>query len=70
MLKILATLPLAHQPGTVWRYSMAHDVLGYLISIIADTPFDSFLEGCWGQQERSDGAALWRHISGSTNRRN
>ena len=40
----LAKLPLAHQPGTVWRYSMAHDLLGYLITVLADMPFDTFLE--------------------------
>jgi CubicO group peptidase (beta-lactamase class C family) len=40
----LTKLPLAHQPGTHWRYSLAHDVVGYLISVIADKPFDVFLQ--------------------------
>lgn len=42
--RALSRLPLAHQPGTVWRYSMAHDVLGYLIALLSDMPFDTFLE--------------------------
>ncbi len=44
MIKRLAELPLAHHPGTAWRYSMATDVVGYLVSLIADMPFDTFLE--------------------------
>jgi len=40
----LAKLPLAHQPGRRWRYSLAHDVIAHLISVIADMPFDVFLE--------------------------
>jgi len=44
MIRKLARLPLAHQPGDRWRYSLAHDVIGYLISVIADVPFDLFLQ--------------------------
>jgi CubicO group peptidase (beta-lactamase class C family) len=44
MVRRLAELPLAHQPGTAWRYSLAYDVIGYLISVIADMPFDVFLQ--------------------------
>jgi CubicO group peptidase (beta-lactamase class C family) len=36
-------LPLAAQPGTTWHYSLAHDVLGYLIELISGKPFDAFL---------------------------
>ena len=36
-------LPLAHQPGHVWRYSVAHDVLAHLVATIADMPFATFL---------------------------
>jgi len=43
MVTRLASLPLVHQPGTVWRYSVAHDVLGHLISVVAGMPFDQFL---------------------------
>jgi CubicO group peptidase (beta-lactamase class C family) len=40
----LAQLPLLFQPGTNWRYSMATDVLGYLVQTIANMPFADFLE--------------------------
>jgi CubicO group peptidase (beta-lactamase class C family) len=44
MIQKLGRLPLAHQPGTCWRYSLAHDVIGYLVGVISDTPFDRFLQ--------------------------
>jgi len=36
----LATLPLKHQPGTVWDYSLATDVLGRVIEVITNKPLD------------------------------
>ena len=39
---ILVQAPLAFQPGTHWRYSLAIDVLGYLIEIISGVPLDRF----------------------------
>jgi len=42
--KRLTQIPLANQPGTRWRYSMAIDVIGYLVQLIADQPFDIFLK--------------------------
>lgn len=44
MIKILAELPLGFQPGSEFRYSMAHDVIGYIVSLVSDLPFDTFLE--------------------------
>ena len=40
----VAALPLAYQPGTDWRYSMATDVLGYLVQVVSGMPFDVFLQ--------------------------
>jgi CubicO group peptidase (beta-lactamase class C family) len=40
----LVKLPLVNQPGTVWRYSVSTDVLGHLVELIANMPFDAFLE--------------------------
>ena len=40
----LAKLPLAHQPGTLFRYSLATDVLGYLVQVISGQPFEVFLK--------------------------
>jgi CubicO group peptidase (beta-lactamase class C family) len=39
----LAKLPLIAQPGTEWNYSIASDVLGYLIAVISGQPFEVFL---------------------------
>lgn len=43
MIDGLAALPLEFSPGTVWNYSVATDVLGYLIGKIAAQPFEQFL---------------------------
>lgn len=39
----IARLPLAFQPGTVWKYSVATDVLGRVIEVISGQPLDVFL---------------------------
>jgi CubicO group peptidase (beta-lactamase class C family) len=39
----LAKLPLAHQPGTTWDYSMSVDVLGRVIEVVSGTTFDQFV---------------------------
>jgi len=44
MAQSLSTLPLVHQPGDAWHYSMATDVLGYLVQVISGMPFDAFLQ--------------------------
>jgi CubicO group peptidase (beta-lactamase class C family) len=40
----LAKLPLAHQPGEVWQYGLAVDVLARVIEVASGQPFDHFLE--------------------------
>jgi len=40
----LAKMPLVHQPGSAWRYSVSTDLLGYLVEVVTDTPFDAFLK--------------------------
>ena len=40
----LLQFPLLHQPNTVWHYSIATDVLGYLVQLIGDMPFEDFLQ--------------------------
>jgi CubicO group peptidase (beta-lactamase class C family) len=42
-IKRLATMPLARQPGTAWKYSVAVDVLGRLVEVVASKPFGQFL---------------------------
>ncbi|MEQ8860584.1 MAG: serine hydrolase domain-containing protein [Pseudomonadales bacterium] len=39
----LATMPLAYQPGTAWRYSLATDVAARVIEVISGQRFDAFL---------------------------
>jgi CubicO group peptidase (beta-lactamase class C family) len=41
--QVIATLPLAHQPGSAFRYSFATDVLGLLVEVVAGVPFAEFL---------------------------
>jgi len=40
----LAAIPLAFQPGEGWEYSLATDVLGYLIEVVSGQPLDHFFE--------------------------
>ncbi len=44
MVQKLVKLPLTYQPGSIFRYSIAADVIGYLIGLISGVPFDAFLE--------------------------
>lgn len=41
--KVLAALPLAHQPGSCWEYSRATDVLGALLEVVAGQPLGALL---------------------------
>ena len=40
----IAKFPLASQPGTAFRYSVATDVLGYLVQVVSGMPFEDFLK--------------------------
>ena len=40
----LSKLPLAHQPGEVWEYSVATDVLGRIIEVVSGMALDAFIE--------------------------
>lgn len=41
--KKLAKLPLHHNPGETWTYSLGLDVLGYFIELVSGMKFDEFL---------------------------
>jgi len=43
-IKKLASLPLLFQPGDAWEYSLADDVLGYLVEKVSGMPLDRFYE--------------------------
>jgi CubicO group peptidase (beta-lactamase class C family) len=44
MIEDLAKIPLEFSPGEAWNYSVATDVLGYLIGKISGIPFEKFLK--------------------------
>ena len=43
MMKRIGQLPLRFQPGADWNYSVATDVVGYLVQVIADQPLGDYL---------------------------
>jgi len=42
--ELLEGLPLMHEPGSVWDYSRATDVLGRLVEVLADAPLGEHLK--------------------------
>ena len=44
MIVKLGAMPLRHQPGTLWYYSIAVDVQGYLVEVLSGQPFDEYLQ--------------------------
>ncbi len=44
MVQKLGVIPLVHQPGTKWEYSVSTDVLGYLVEVVSGKPLDLFFE--------------------------
>jgi CubicO group peptidase (beta-lactamase class C family) len=43
MIKTVAGLPLAHQPGEAWEYSVSADVLGRIVEVASGKSFDTFI---------------------------
>ncbi len=43
MVTKLSKIPLAHQPGKEWEYSMAVDVQGRIIEVVSGMPLDKFI---------------------------
>ena len=44
IIKLLARMPLLHEPGEKWTYGLNSDVLGYLIEVISGMTFEEFLQ--------------------------
>ena len=42
--KRLAAQPLLFQPGDIWEYSLADDVLGYFVEVVSGMPLDKFFQ--------------------------
>lgn len=43
-IKILAGIPLKHQPGTKYEYSVSIDVAGYLVEVMSGIPLDEYMK--------------------------
>lgn len=43
MVATIASLPLAHQPGEVWEYSLSTDVLGRVVEVVSGMDLDQFV---------------------------
>ena len=43
MVATIASLPLAHQPGEFWEYSVSTDVLGRIVEVVGGMPLDRFV---------------------------
>lgn len=44
LMAIAVELPLIAQPGTLWHYSIATDICGYLVELMTDMPFGDYLQ--------------------------
>ena len=45
MVAAIARLPLAHQPGEAWEYSVSTDVLGRIVEVVSGMELDQFVAG-------------------------
>lgn len=43
-IKKLGEVPLEFSPGEAWNYSLATDVLGYIVQVVSKMPFEKFLK--------------------------
>jgi CubicO group peptidase (beta-lactamase class C family) len=44
MVNMISGVPLKHQPGTTYEYSISIDVAGYLVEVLSGMAFDKFLQ--------------------------
>lgn len=44
LMRAIASIPLVYQPGESWRYSIASDVLGYVVETVSGQAFGAFLQ--------------------------
>jgi CubicO group peptidase (beta-lactamase class C family) len=44
MVKTVATMPLLHQPGEAWEYSVSTDVLGRVVEVVSGMDLDAFIQ--------------------------
>jgi CubicO group peptidase (beta-lactamase class C family) len=44
LVRILATLPLKREPGTMYQYGFSTDILARLVEVVSGQPFDRFIQ--------------------------
>ncbi|MEM7133833.1 MAG: serine hydrolase domain-containing protein [Chloroflexota bacterium] len=44
MMRAVAKIPLAHQPGSCWAYGLGVYMLAYLVELVTNTPYEKFLQ--------------------------
>ncbi len=44
MVEKLGEIPLVFEPGERWNYGVSTDVLGYLVEVVSEMPFEEFLQ--------------------------
>lgn len=44
MVKTVASMPLLHQPGEAWEYSVSADVLGRIVEVVSGMDLDAFVQ--------------------------
>ena len=44
MAQKLGDIPLVHEPGQRWTYGVSTDLLGYLVEVVSEMPFEEFLQ--------------------------
>lgn len=44
MAEKLGDIPLVHEPGARWTYGVSTDVLGYIVEVVSEMPFETFMQ--------------------------
>ncbi len=59
----LAKLPLLHQPGEVWEYSVSVDVLGRIVEVVSGVDLDAFIAERITRPLRMNDTGFWLNAS-------
>jgi len=59
MVKAVAAMPLLHQPGEVWEYSLSTDVLGRVVEVASGMELDRFIQNRITGPLKMDDTDFW-----------
>ena len=59
MVKTIASMPLLHQPGEFWEYSLSTDVLGRVVEVVSGMDLDSFVRERITGPLKMDDTGFW-----------